>query len=267
MKKISTINDRVLQIIDIQFNGNQKKFAEFIGVAPQVISNIVSGRKSKPSYDVINSILSSFVDLDASWLITGNGSRLKNDNSLLLSDIESKVPQVVTVSPHQKDNIVLVPVRAQAGYLTGYNDPAFIEKLPTYSLPGIQNGIFRMFQVSGFSMYPTLQNNSYVVGQFVEDWLNLSDNRVYVVVTKEHGVIVKRVLNRINKYGNLYCKSDNRDYPNIPVSPEDVKEIWECKMQLSFEFLDPSDVYQKISNLEADVEMLKNELKGKEHGK
>lgn len=167
--------------------------------------------------------------------------------------IEHKVPQVVTVTPHQEDNIVLVPVAAQAGYLTGYDDPTFMEELPTYNLPNIRNGIFRMFQVSGLSMYPTLQNGSYVVGQFVEDWLHLSDNRVYVVVTQEHGVIVKRVLNRIAKYGSLYCKSDNREYPNISVSPEDIKEIWECKMHLSFEFLDPATVYNKLSDLEADV--------------
>ncbi|MGV4380215.1 LexA family transcriptional regulator [Ornithobacterium rhinotracheale] len=179
----------------------------------------------------------------------------------ITTNIERKVPQVVTITPHQEDNIVLVPVAAQAGYLTSYDDPSFIEELPTYNLPNVRNGIFRMFQVSGLSMYPTLQNNSYVVGQFVEDWLHLSDNRVYVVVTQEHGVIVKRVLNRIAKYGNLYCKSDNRDYPNISVAPEDIKEIWECKMHLSFEFLDPATVYNKLSDLEADVMHLAEELK------
>lgn len=263
--EISTnIKDRIIQVGD--YKGIKRE--DFIESLNQKYSNYRGKSKnSSPSADVFVEISTKYPDVNLDWLLTGKGEMLKSNNSLVLSNnIESKVPQVVTVNPHQKDNIVLVPVRAQAGYLTGYNDPAFIEKLPTYSLPGIQNGVFRMFQVNGFSMYPTLQNNSYVAGQFVEDWLNLSDNRVYVVVTKEHGVIVKRVLNRINKYGNLYCKSDNRDYPNIPVSPEDIKEIWECKLQLSFEFLDPSDVYQKISDLEADVEMLKNELKRKEHG-
>uniref|UniRef100_UPI00162ADB64 S24 family peptidase n=1 Tax=Ornithobacterium rhinotracheale TaxID=28251 RepID=UPI00162ADB64 len=183
-----------------------------------------------------------------------------NTSYLPAKKIEHKVPQVVTVTPQQEDNIVLVPVAAQAGYLSGYDNPTFMEALPTYSLPNIRNGVFRMFQVSGLSMYPTLQNNSYVVGQFVEDWLNLNDNRVYVVVTQEHGVIVKRVLNRIAKYGSLYCKSDNREYPNISVAPEDIKEIWECKMHLSYEFLDPATVYNKLSDLEADVMHLTERL-------
>ena len=34
-------------------------------------------------------------------------------------------------------------------------------------------------------------------------------------------------------------------------------------MQLSFEFLDPSDVYHKLSDLEADVQMLKDALNKK----
>nr|WP_264846782.1 helix-turn-helix transcriptional regulator [Capnocytophaga catalasegens] len=59
--------------------GNQKKFAEMIGFAPQVISNIVSGRKSKPSFDVLNAVLSSFVDVNAEWLITGKGEMLKSE--------------------------------------------------------------------------------------------------------------------------------------------------------------------------------------------
>lgn len=75
----SSINERIMQLVDFKANKNQKKFAEMINFAPQVISNIVSGRKSKPSFDVLNAILSSFVDIDANWLITGQGEMLKTN--------------------------------------------------------------------------------------------------------------------------------------------------------------------------------------------
>lgn len=77
MKNISNINDRILYIIENQCNKNQKKFADLIGFSPQVIGNIVSGRKSKPSFDVLVAILSSFVDIDSEWLLTGKGEMLK----------------------------------------------------------------------------------------------------------------------------------------------------------------------------------------------
>ena len=127
-----------------------------------------------------------------------------------------------------------------------------------YNLPGMRNGTFRIFQVEGLSMYPTLQSGSYVVGQFVEDWEHISDNRIYVVVSTE-GVIVK--------YGSLYCKSDNRVFPHINVRLNDVREIWECKMHLSFDFLDPVPEYQKIADLEADVQFLKQRVEQLEEEK
>ncbi len=82
MNNFSDINERISLIIENQANGNQKKFAEKIGFAPQVVYNIVSGRKSKPSFDVLNAILSSFVDISAEWLISGRGKMLKTDTSV-----------------------------------------------------------------------------------------------------------------------------------------------------------------------------------------
>lgn len=230
----------------------QANVAEKLGISPQAFNSKLNASDLKFSFikKVAQAINKSFYELiEEPFPSTAENPYLR-------------APQVITVDSQQNDNVALVPVKAQAGYLTGYNDPEFIQSLPTYRLPNIQNGIFRMFQVKGFSMYPTLQNNSYVVGQFVEDIFNdIKDNRVYVVVTKENGVIIKRVLNRLEKYGNLYCKSDNRrEYPNLPIIPEDINEVWECKMQISFEFLDPIDTYTKISDIEADVEMLKNHL-------
>lgn len=275
IKKMTTVNERILYLIENQCNGNQKKFSEKINFAPQVIYNIVSGRKSKPSFDVLNSILLSFVDLNSEWLLTGKGEMLKTEKKAVEKTkkfipaveiiaperIEGRdlMPKVVVVDDADNERIPLVPVKAQAGYLAAYDDPVYIQTLPTYSLPTLIDGTFRMFQVAGHSMYPTLQNNSYVVGEFVDNWEHITDNRIYVVVTNE-GVIVKRVLNKVRKYGSLYCKSDNREYPNISVNIREVKEIWECKMHLSFEFLDPISNYEKIANLEKDMTVVKEKI-------
>ena len=145
-----------------------------------------------------------------------------------------------------------------------HDDSNYIEELPTYSLPEMRNGTYRMFQVSGFSMYPTLQDGSYVIGKFVEDWEWLGDNRVCVVVTERDGVIVKRVTNRAREKGFLYCKSDNRDYKHIKVMLEDIKEIWECQAHISFQFLDPVTNYQKIAELEVNLSELQDKVKNLE---
>lgn len=176
---------------------------------------------------------------------------------------EAQTPYVVTVTSDNKDNIVMVPVSARAGYLSSYDDPQFISKLPSYSLPQIKNGIFRMFQVSGQSMIPTIHDKSFVVGQFVENWIDdIKDNRVYVIVSQDEGIVVKRCLNRIEKYGSLYCKSDNRqEFPSFSLEAGQILEVWEVKMLLSFELLDPATLFDRINDLEAELLRIKDLLK------
>ncbi len=77
MIKMSTINERVLLLIENQSNDNKRKFAKSIGYSAQVISNIVSGRKSNPSFEVLFAITKTFVDVNPEWLLTGKGEMLK----------------------------------------------------------------------------------------------------------------------------------------------------------------------------------------------
>ena len=271
--------NRVIHYIDNK-GINNSSFEKMCG-----LSNGYLGTQLKRNADlgegILNKILDNCLDVSPEWLLTGRGEMLKSEGATeviktppveIIAPIKvegrSLMPKVIVLKDEdvEEERIPLVPVMAQAGYLQGYDDPQYIKELPMYNLPGMRNGTFRIFQVEGLSMYPTLQSGSYVVGQFVEDWEHISDNRIYVVVSTE-GVIVKRVLNRIEKYGSLYCKSDNRVFPHINVRLKDVKEIWECKMHLSFDFLDPVPEYQKIADLEADVQFLKQRVEQLEEEK
>lgn len=292
MKDISNIFERIIELYthygyssvnDFAINGLNYKASEKI--------NRLKDPKNKPGIDIIVDISNKF-EVNTDWLLFGIGKMnnpniketLHNEsvrNSVRFSEetknthnltqlvnetqkIYNSTPKVVTVDKFNKDNIVLVPVKAAAGYLNGYGDPEFIQKLPTYSLPNINNGTFRMFQVKGHSMHPTLMDKSFVVGEWVENWVkSVKDNRVYVIVCDE-GVLVKRVLNRLKKYGNLYLKSDNRkEYPNINIEPERIFEVWEVKMHIGTDLPDPAVMYDRMNDLEAEMEHIKSLLKGK----
>lgn len=173
-------------------------------------------------------------------------------------------PFVITTDNTGRENVVMVPVRARAGYLDGYGDPEFIQTLPTYTLPGLRNGTFRAFELEGHSMNPTLKHHDIVIGSWVESIEDIRDDRVYVIVTKNKGIVIKRVLNRVNEYGFLVCKSDSitnrQDYPNLQIHPDDILELWYSRMYLSSDFKAPSDVWQRINDLEAGFEYLKTKL-------
>jgi len=172
-------------------------------------------------------------------------------------------PVVITVDNDGRENVVLVPVKARAGYLTGYGDPKFIHSLPSFRLPMLRNNTYRMFEVDGLSNYPTLHDKDIVVCSYVEQARFLRDDRMHVVVTKEHGVVIKRVLNRAEKDGKLILKSDNYAdrhlYPPIVISPEDVLEIWYCEMRLTRQF-GASDLYTRLVDLEGRLALLENKL-------
>ena len=270
----SNIKERVLYISESK-GITREKFFEDLGIT---YGNLKGKAKEKAlSSDVLAKIITKYPEISSEWLLTGNGEMLKSEGATeviktprveIIEPIKvegrSLMPKVVVVDDEDNDRIPLVSVKAQAGYLEGYDDSNYIEELPTYSLPEMRNGTYRMFQVSGFSMYPTLQDGSYVIGKFVEDWEWLGDNRVCVVVTERDGVIVKRVTNRAREKGFLYCKSDNRDYKHIKVMLEDIKEIWECQAHISFEFLDPVTNYQKIAELEVNLSELQDKVKNLE---
>lgn len=264
-QNVKKILGRLGKALDLS-SGSQ--LASALEISPSALGNWKS--RGTADYNKIFTLCEAN-NIDIDWIITGKKRELAPAPQSVNTEIQEQTPQkflapkVVTVDKRGKDNIVLVPQKAAAGYLAGFGDPEFIGSLPTYNLPNLQNGTFRMFQVAGHSMYPTLQDGSFVVGEWVENWAgSIKDDRIYIIVSQEDGVTVKRVLNRIDKYGSLYCKSDNRrEYPNFTVNPKDLVEVWEVKMHLSFELPNPAQLYDRLSDLEAEVIYLKDHLKTK----
>ena len=54
-------------------------FADLIGVNRATVSHILSGR-NKPSVNFIDKMVRSFPDLNANWLVVGDGFMKKSDN-------------------------------------------------------------------------------------------------------------------------------------------------------------------------------------------
>ena len=84
MSKLN-IQDRIKSIIEA-FGLNNRAFSLKLGVDPTVIHNIVAGRKSYPSFAVLEKIVLSFDNIDARWLLTGKGSMYIGSSPLLLEE-------------------------------------------------------------------------------------------------------------------------------------------------------------------------------------
>lgn len=65
--------ERIQQIVDKLFKGNQAAFARAIGIKPTTLSNYFSDKKAtKPSSEFVLSVAQN-IGVDGNWLLTGNG--------------------------------------------------------------------------------------------------------------------------------------------------------------------------------------------------
>lgn len=140
----------------------------------------------------------------------------------------------VTVNEKQKENIEFVPVKAKAGYLAGYSDPEFITKLRRFSIPLATVGTFRAFEIEGDSM-PPHKKGSVIIGKYVETINDVKNGKTYVVMTKDEGIVYKRLYRKSDTSEELLLISDNRAYHPYTKKVEDVIELWEYYCHLSFD--------------------------------
>lgn len=145
----------------------------------------------------------------------------------------------ITVDGDDRENIQLVPVKASAGYLNGYGDPEYVAELPKFSLPMFNQGTYRAFEIKGDSMLP-LPSGSIIVGEYIESWHDIKPNQTYIVVSKEDGVVYKRVAYKFKEEKGLKLVSDNKTYEPYWVNTEDIIEIWKAKAFISTELPEPS---------------------------
>ncbi|MBL7731077.1 MAG: LexA family transcriptional regulator, partial [Chitinophagaceae bacterium] len=107
--------------------------------------------------------------------------------------------------------IPFVPVKAAAGYLAGYNDPEFIDELNTFTLPMLTGGNYRAFEIIGDSMLPT-PSGSVIVGEKVDKLDDLKNNTACIVVSRNEGVVYKRVQKNQRQKNKLTLVSDNPSF-------------------------------------------------------
>ncbi|MDP4131575.1 MAG: helix-turn-helix domain-containing protein, partial [Bacteroidota bacterium] len=106
------------------------------------------------------------------------------------------------------NQIQLVPVKAAAGYLAGYGDPEFLDELNTFTLPMLAPGNYRAFEIVGDSMLPT-PSGSVIVAEKLDDVENVKSNFTYIVVSRNEGIVYKRVMKNNKLKNKLTLISDN----------------------------------------------------------
>lgn len=171
----------------------------------------------------------------------------------------STAPKVITLDSMDRENMIMVPIKASAGYAGNVQDTDWYNELPAFNipLPEYKEGSFRAFQVRGDSMLPVLLPNEWVMGKAVESVRQANDGRIHVVVTSDT-VVVKK-LRKSESPDQVNLISLNREYPLIEQPVVEIKELWEVNSKLSFD-LDARDGDEALISLKQGLDSLRSEI-------
>ena len=232
---------------------SQERFAEELKWTRSMVGSYEEGRSEPPIDRLIE--LSSYFDIPIDILVK-NDLRKATDTSFI--EVGNKrVLFPITVNEANEDLIEIIPAKASAGYLQGYADPEYIEQLQKIKLPFLPTGTHRAFPISGDSMLP-VKDGSFIVAKFVDEITSVKNGRTYVVLTKNDGLVYKRVYNKIEEKKSLELHSDNKMYQPYDVKLEDVIELWEFTCCINTQEYDENEL--KLSSIMTMFQELNVEL-------
>jgi len=162
-----------------------------------------------------------------------------------------------------RTDIPFVPIKAAAGYLAGYGDPEFIDELNTFTLPMLAGGDYRAFEIVGDSMMPT-PSGSVIVGERIQNLDDVKSNQTYIVVSKNDGIVYKRIMKNNKQKNKMTLVSDNPSYQPYSVNADDVLEVWQAQMIVSKantqQRWDVNQLAGLVNNLQQQVSVLKKRI-------
>jgi len=162
-----------------------------------------------------------------------------------------------------RTDIPFVPIKAAAGYLAGYGDPEFIDELNTFTLPMLTGGDYRAFEIVGDSMMPT-PSGSVIVGERIQNLDDVKSNQTYIVVSKNDGIVYKRIMKNNKQKNKMTLVSDNPSYQPYSVNADDVLEVWQAQMIVSKantqQRWDVNQLAGLVNNLQQQVSVLKKRI-------
>ena len=231
----------------------QEEFAQKLQIKRSLLGAYEEER-AEPRLDVLELVCDMFKltldDILRKDLSDNKGNYLAKRRALKMGGGRAEIP--------------FVPVKAAAGYLAGYADPEFVDELNTFTLPMLTGGNYRAFEIIGDSMLPT-PSGSVIVGEKVDNLEEVRNNVPCIVVSRNEGVVYKRVQKNGRQKNKLTLISDNPAYHPYTVNAEEILEMWQAQMVISKVSSQQRWDMNQLSNIVTDLQEQVTTLKKRMH--
>lgn len=186
--------------------------AKHLGYQIPYFSGMINGRE-RLSNSFLNT-LSSKVGINPTWILTGEGTMLIEEEAAPKVEYGREVP--------------LVPLCAHAGSLAMFSDSARRDECELIVSP--LRDIDMALTVAGESMTPDIPNGSIILVKRIYEQAFIEWGKIYVMDTR-NGIVVK-ILTPATRPGYVRCVSANPDarYAPFDVNLDDVFGIYAVKL-------------------------------------
>lgn len=218
--------ERIQKIMDEE-GLNKNSFSKAIGISNNVTITRIINEKRSPSRSTCEKIVSAFPKYNLAWILTGEGSMLTDITSY---DEASPIDEPIIL------RVPLVSQYAQAGYLCGYADAAYMATLPTipYIVDHEAQGHYVAFEVKGDSMNDgtedaILEGDRLLCREIMPHlW---ADSKLHIrkwdfVIVHTEGILVKRIIDHNVENHTITIHSLNSMYLDKVINLSDVKQIF-----------------------------------------
>ncbi len=178
----------------------------------------------------ISLIVENYPTYNANWLLTGEGkmtldsddTQRFNENLLLY---KTKQKPTTKSKVKKSSEIPLVSINSLKNFSsTNFSIPTSSIKA-LYTIPKFADKkVDFMIEITGDSMLPRYKNGDLLACAIIKDSNFTQWNRPHVIVTKEQGVLVKR-LRQSTQEGHLYAVSDNSQYEPFDIPIKEINGI------------------------------------------
>ena len=212
-EQITSIKERINHFLKEQ-NIEPRDFCESIGMSYPRFHEMKGSLPER----YLKSITEKYPHLSASWLMTGEGSMLKHDETLSREYLIPDMEAMDIAEKRVQETKPRIPLTATAGSLSGISEGVTLrdcEQLPIIHQLPFYN--FTMF-IKGDSMSPRFESGDEIACRQIDQSRFIQWGKPHVLDTTQ-GIIIKRVYEDGDK---IRCTSYNPNYSDFSIPKEDI---------------------------------------------
>jgi repressor LexA len=207
MQNKSLIKSNTLEFI------NHRGISKYLFYKETGITRGVLDKNNGMSEENIARIIAQYPEINIEWLITGRGEMFKNS---------------AHIAPSESAKITGYPLVTQDA-VAGLGNGKFLisdgDVIDYYNIPKYKNiRIDFLTEVCGSSMYPKYNSGDIIACKIIDEKKFIQWNKCHVIVTKDQGILIKRV-RKNDDPDTILAVSDNKNYEPFVIPINEINSI------------------------------------------